>query len=862
MTVIKISVRNLVEFIMRSGDLSVSSTGLKDPDAMQEGTRIHKKLQKRMGAGYQPEVALSLDTPIFFDDINFTITVEGRADGIFSDETGEIIDEIKGVYRDIHSMKEPIPVHRAQALCYAYIYAARRKQQAKPPKTPSKPANKKADELAKITAKQKDGMGIRMTYCHIPTEEIRYFSEYLSYEELEKWYLELLHEYAKWAAWQIKWQEKRNLSIKELDFPFPYREGQSNLVKGVYQSIIRKKRLYIEAPTGVGKTISTVFPAVKSIGEGLTEKIFYLTAKTITRTVAEDTFQILEDKKAQLKTVTLTAKEKICIQGKPACNPGTCERAKGHFDRINDAVFDVLTHETIISRDVICEYAKKHMVCPFEMSLDISTWCDVIIGDYNYAFDPSASLKRFFSTDKENDYVLLIDEAHNLVDRAREMFSAALIKEDFLAMKRITKSKTKKVTNALESCNRALLELKRKCDTLEKYDSIEIETFVLRLMRLCTILEEYFQEEEHSTGNQTVQLTPEEKEKLLNFYFEARNFQNIYELADEHYIIYGDYTSDGNFRLHLQCMDPSANLDICLNKSRCSVFFSATLLPIHYYREQLAGREEDYAIYAPSPFSSSKRLLMIGREVSTKYTMRSPSMYEKIANYILTFSQGKMGNYMVFFPSYRMMEEVKHFLLEKEYVVDGDDILGEENENNPSTDAKVFNNNQRQPSKTKNDSYTILYTQKSSMTETEREDFLSHFQDIPTHTTLGLCVMGGIFGEGIDLKDSRLIGAVVVGTGLPMVCTENELFKEYFDKEKGTGFHYAYQYPGMNKVLQAAGRVIRTTNDVGAILLLDDRFLQASYQNLFPREWFPHDVVTIHSMPDYLMRFWDRWSDC
>lgn len=801
---IRISVRNLVEFIMRSGDLSTSQTGLRDPEAMQEGTRIHKKLQKRMGSNYRPEVTLSEEIPVSYDNIDFTITLEGRADGIFSDETGEIIDEIKGVYKNIHNMKEAVPVHRAQALCYAYIYA---------------------------TQHNLSGMGIRMTYCHIPTEEIHYFTEHLSFKEITEQFNQILQEYAKWAAWQIKWQETRNASLKKLEFPFSYREGQSKLVKGVYQSIIRKKRLYIEAPTGVGKTISTVFPAVKSIGEGLTEKIFYLTAKTITRTVAEDTFLLLEQKKAKLKCVTLTAKEKICILEKTACNPAACERAEGHFDRINDAVFDVLSHETIITRDTILQYAQKHMVCPFEMSLDISTWCDVIIGDYNYAFDPTASLKRFFSLERENNYVFLIDEAHNLVARAREMYSATLIKEEFLLMKKLAKNSSRKVSNALETCNRSLLELKRECDTLQKYKSIEIEGFIIRLMRLCTILEEFFQEEEQNT-NFAVPMLPAEREQLLNFYFEARNFQNIYELTDEHYTIYSDYSDEGNFRLHLQCMDPSVNLDSYLKKGRCSVFFSATLLPIHYYREQLAGREEDYAIYAPSPFSTSKRLLMIGREVSTKYTRRSPAMYQKITQYIVSFAQGKTGNYLVFFPSYRMMEEIRQYLLERDFILEGETLPD----------------------------HITLYTQTTAMTEEAREEFLSHFQNTPVSTNIGLCVLGGIFSEGIDLKDNRLIGAVIVGTGLPMVCTENELFKDYFDETNNSGFYYAYQYPGMNKVLQAAGRVIRTTEDIGAILLLDDRFLQNSYQSLFPREWFPHDVVSLTSMTEYLSRFWDKWN--
>lgn len=793
MNTIKISVRNLVEFVMRSGDLSVSSTKLKDPDAMQEGARIHKKLQRQMDSGYHAEVTLSLSSPVIYDGIEFMITVEGRADGIFKDETGENIDEIKGVYRDISKMEEPVLVHRAQALCYAYIYALKNKLSS---------------------------MGLRMTYCHIPTEKVRYFMEQFSFEELDTQFHAILMEYAKWAAWQIKWQETRNASIKELEFPFPYREGQSTLVKGVYQSILRKKRLYIEAPTGVGKTISTVFPAVKSIGEGLTEKIFYLTAKTITRTVAENTFRLLEEQGAKLKCITLTAKEKICILEKSACNPQTCERAKGHFDRINDAVFELLNQETVITRETIHLYAKKHMVCPFEMALDVSTWCDVITGDYNYAFDPNACLKRFFAVEKENNFIFLVDEAHNLVDRAREMYSAALVKEEFLTMKKITKPKNKKITNAIEACNRALLQKKRECDTLKKYTVLEIEDFLLCVMRLCTILEQSFEENEHSS--QEVFFHPAEQEQLLNFYFELRDFQNIYELLDKHYIIYGDYSENGNFRLHLQCMDPSVNLDSYLKKGRCSVFFSATLLPIHYYREQLAGREDDYAIYAPSPFSVTKRLLMIGRGVSTKYTMRSPAMYEKIAQYIITFVQKKIGNYLAFFPSYQMLYEIQGYLSEK----------------------KQF----------------ALYVQSTSMTEEEREEFLSHFQDSPSSTSIGLCVMGGIFSEGIDLKDSRLIGAVIVGTGLPMVCTENELFKEYFDSEKGSGFSYAYQYPGMNKVLQAAGRVIRTMEDIGAILLLDDRFLQSGYQKLFPREWFPHEVVTLTSLPERLSAFWNIWE--
>ena len=771
-----------------------------DTDAMQEGTRIHKKLQRQMGASYQAEVPLRHTTTLEKDDISFQITVEGRADGIFPEGSRMTIDEIKGVYHDIHALTEPIQVHRAQALCYAYIYA---------------------------TDHSLDRMGVRITYCYIPTEEVRYFQEEIDYETLSDWYYQLVDRYAQWISWQLHWQETRNTSIHSLDFPFAYRDGQAELVKGVYQSIIRNKRLFIEAPTGVGKTIATLYPAVKSIGEGLTEKIFYLTAKTITRTVAEETFTLLEQHGLKLKSVTITAKEKICILDKPHCHPAACSRAQGHFDRVNDAVFDLLNHENLITREVIEEYAARHEVCPFEMCLDTATWTDAVIGDYNYVFDPTSSLKRFFAGDSHNEYTFLIDEAHNLVDRGREMYSAHLVKEDFLSIKKEAKKYSKKLTNALEYCNRALLSLKRECDEVLKCTPAMVDPLLLKLLHLSTVFDVFLQE-----GNAPERMIPQEAmDHLLNFYFTIRDFLNIYELLDEKYMIYADYGEQGEFQLHLQCMDPSTNLDLCLNKGRAAIFFSATLLPVKYYMEQLAGREDDYAVYAPSPFPTENRLLMIGQNVSTKYTRRNPAEYQRIAEYIVHFVEARIGNYLLFFPSYRMMEEIQSYL---------ETALLKRTETNPAL------------------SEYRLFPQGTSMSEQDREDFLSHFQDTSHQTSIGLCVLGGIFGEGIDLTDSQLIGAVIIGTGLPMVCTENELFREFFDRQEKHGFTYAYQYPGMNKVLQAAGRVIRTDTDRGAILLLDERFLQDSYQQLFPREWFPHYVVNLSSMDTELKKFWDN----
>lgn len=805
---ITISVRTLVEFILASGDITPSSGSLGDPEAMQAGSRLHRKIQNRAGSNYQAEVALSHSTPFSVDGLDFQVIVTGRADGVVSENHNIIIDEIKGIYGDIHKMTEPVPVHLAQAKCYAYFYSCK-------------------ENLSHI--------GVRMTYGNLDTEEIRYMNSSYSFDELKLWYTELINEYSKWAYFLLTHRIERKSSIHGIEFPFPYRPGQKDLVKSVYLSILRGKKLFIEAPTGVGKTISTVFPAVKAVGEDLAEKIFYLTAKTITRTVAEETFAILEKEGAGLNSVTLTAKDKICIFEESNCDAALCPRAKGHFDRVNDCVFDLITHERQITRETILAYAEKYQVCPFEMSLDITLWTDVVICDYNYVFDPHVALKRFFSQEKRGEYIFLIDEAHNLVERGREMYSAELYKEDFLKIKGYFKEITdsvathseafstgagtfpsdllktaKTVVRRLNTCNKDLLEYKRSCEDFLLLPHLDM--FSLHLLNLVGNLEEILREN----------FVWEHRQEVLEFYFEVRSFLAIYELIDEKYTIFADFTDSGRFRVRLQCMDPSTNLASCLEKGRSTVYFSATLLPVNYYKEQLAGDQEDYAVYAPSPFPKENRLLMIGRDVSSRYRRRNDYEYQKIADYICNFVRAKAGNYLVFFPSYQMLNQVLSFV------------------------------EQQVP-----ENYQIL-VQGNSMREEEKEAFLASFTRDNTsgNTKLGFCVLGGIFGEGIDLKEDSLIGAVIVGTGLPMVCNEREHFRNYYEEVNGQGFEYAYLYPGMNKVLQAAGRVIRTDTDRGAILLLDDRFLQPAYQNLFPREWFPHDIINLEGMKERLQQFW------
>jgi len=816
---IKISVRNFVEFMLRSGDID-NRKHVGSENAMVEGGRIHRMIQRSMGSEYEAEVFLKYEeeTP------KYKLIIDGRADGIITvqkPETTEIafqgelpmvmpeyrlqeqvtVDEIKGTYRELDRIKKPEPVHLAQARVYAYIYGKR---------------------------KGLDTICVRMTYCNMDTEELKYFIEEYTLEELEKWFLELVEGYKKWAQFQIDWREKRQLSIKKVSFPYIYRKGQKELAVSVYRTIYHKRKLFLEAPTGVGKTLSTVFPSVKALGEELGERIFYLTAKTITRTVAGQAFDLLRQKGLLFKTVILTAKEKICFMEESNCNPEYCPYAKGHFDRINDAIFELITSEDDFSREVIERYAKKHQVCPFELSLDVSLFADGIIGDYNYLFDPHVYLKRFFGEGNSSRGIFLVDEVHNLVERGRDMYSAVLVKEDFLELKKIVRPYSVKMEKQLEKCNRELLLLKRETEKVRKWESIE--NFVLALNRLSGTMSEYLENHNDSPV----------REEVLEFYFEISHFLLMYDGISDDYVIYTQMGDDQEFLLKLFCVNPAKKLQGCMAKGVSSILFSATLIPVQYYKKLLGGTKEDYEVYADSAFDTRKRALLIGNDVTSKFTRRNEDEYRKIAAYIHNIVRERQGNYMIFCPSYSMLEQVYEMY------------------------QRYFNIEEA----------AECLLQKDNMSEEEREVFLKHFTgngelnlqeqiklpiEIEEKSLLGFCVLGGIFSEGIDLKQDSLIGVIIVGTGLPLVCPEREILKNYFDALDGKGFDYAYRYPGMNKVLQAAGRVIRTSEDIGIVALLDERFLQNSYTGLFPREWNEYRIVQENTIGHEVEKFWNEW---
>ena len=761
-SITKISVHKIVDLILRCGDID---SRFSDSSSMYKGAAAHRKIQKKAEDGYKKEVTLKLQTEI--DGI--PTIIQGRADGIITTADNEIIiDEIKTTTLPLSYLFKQHQQHLGQGKCYAYMYLIGLEH---PPTS----------------------VTVQLTYYQLDSEELERHRFHFTYTELETFFADLLHKYGLWLRFERNWKTERDTSILAATFPFEtFRTGQREFAAAAYRAISAKKKLYAAAPTGIGKTLSSLFPAIKAMGEGKTEKIFYLTAKTITRTVAEDAIKLMTNKELKFKSLTLRAKDKICPNDECICTPEFCSNAKGHYDRLNDALWDLLNNEDLITPALIEQYAKKHRVCPHEFALDATLWCDLVIGDYNHVFDPSVYLRRFFNNNDESEYVFLIDEAHNLADRVRDMYTASLQRSSFKNIQKRLKDKdtlSKEIRKSLKMINDYLKDIRNEN---EKSYAIEEQDFVFKafITMFSVATGEWLAAKKHDNH--------ELYSELISLYFEVNMYILVSELYDEHYTTLIE-NRGSDVLVTLFCLDPAKVIAEGLSRGISSIIFSATLSPLNYYREILGGNEEDIVISLPSPFDPKRQLIAVHRGISTKYVDRENS-YQPIAESIYSTICKRKGNYLVFFPSYDYMNKV----------------------------YTLFNENFPQIK-------TLL--QQSSMTEDERAGFLEKFDENNTETLIGFTVLGGIFSEGIDLKGDRLIGSIIISVGIPMINMRQDQIRDYFNRKNNQGYDYAYVYPGMNKVLQAAGRVIRTETDSGIVLLIDSRFATEKYLQMFPAHW-------------------------
>ena len=760
---LRLSVHQLVDFLLRSGDID---NRVFNRSSMNEGSRLHSVYQSKQSANYMAEYPLAVSLTV--EEID--ILLEGRADGIIKRNENEyVIDEIKTTVEDLKTFHDDnLEWHLGQAKCYAYMFA-------------------KLNDLEYI--------GIKLTYIRQGKEKEQFIDSYMfNYLELEQFVVDLIGRYLEFYNIIFEKINKRNESIETLAFPFKkYRPGQRELAKYCYAVAKKGKRLFVEAPTGIGKTMSTLFPFIKALKDDEKAKIFYLTAKTSGKEAAHQAIKVLKDNGLSLSDIIITAKDKICFCKGQACNPEECPYAKGYYDKIQTVLRYSLLNFDDFDLALISQIAYENQICPFEYELDLSLFMDVIVCDYNYLFDPISYMKRYFDEDSSH-YLALVDEAHNLIDRSRDMYSASLSYSSFKeARKSVRHSKLHKLKLALSKMNKMFKEYEEVEDgnhILEDFNDYTYKT----ISSFITTMQDINKNE-----------NKEMSKELLSFYLDVNRFSRILEFVNDSYLVFFE-KKDQEIVLRINCLDASKFLNNCLSQIKGSVLFSATLSPLEYYINTLGGKESDARLVLPSPFPKENLKIIIAPNVSIRYKNRDAS-YQKVADYIKSFINNKVGNYFVFLPSYEYLHNLMpHIALD---------------------DALIFEQNKE-------------------MSDEEKEAFLTNFKPAPEVTSVAFVVVGGAFGEGIDLVSDRLIGAVIVGIGMPKINFISDQIATYYDSVGLSGHDYAYLNPGMNKVMQALGRVIRSENDKGAVLLIDERYLNNEYRDSFKAEWREYEVAFSH----------------
>ena len=783
MITLSLSVHQIVDFLFRSGDID---DRIYNTSSMLEGTRLHKFYQDRQGNNYLKEYYLKY---IFYVD-DYELIVDGRSDGII---LGPIvtIEEIKTTIDDLdHFFKENEMWHLAQAEFYAYIYAKTNNLNKINVSLMYFSQNKK-DRLKKIYNYDFDILEQKI-YC--------YLNDYLSYQK----------------TFLIK-ERIRDESLKNLSFPFPFiRNGQNELIESTIECVLNHTSNFVEASTGIGKTISTLYGSLCLMKDKRIDKIFYSTPKNSGFLSAINALNIFKNKDVRLTSVEIIAKDKACLNKKRIgkCNPDECKFTIGYYDKLKEVIKEIVLNNDIIDANLIKKYALKYTMCPFELSLDLSLLADVIISDYNYLFDPISQLKRYFeSPDKQYKMIALIDEAHNMVNRSVDMFSSILSSSSFFKaltdLKKIRNKQIMKIYNSLEEYFNYYLEFDFSEQKEFILDSLNID-FVLRLKKYNEEIKKY-----------RLKHKKFKSENVDNFNRDLYRFLLIYDYYikyKDQYKLFISIEKEDEITLNMMCLDASKFIVSSLNHFEGSIFFSATLSPIDYYINLIVNNNNNVkTLSLPSPFKKENFKVLVDNSTSFIYKDRLLTI-DKIRDYILTFSKKRKGNYMVFCPSYKYLETLKLVL--------------------------------------KDDDLNIIYQEKN-MTNVSKDLFLSEFKEKVNKTTVGVVVLGGIFSEGIDLVGDRLNGVIILGIGLPSISFENDLKKEYYNSLSYNGFEYAYINVGINKITQALGRLIRSENDKGIALLIDYRYKNKTYIPLFNDKWSNHKVIkNKYELEDELDKFY------
>lgn len=790
---IELSVRFLCALAVKSGDIDARRP--RSTEALLLGGEIHRRLQAEAGGYYSPEVTLTNTTlrgGMYY-------TVSGRADGVIREPSGTCIDEIKCV-RGADFYRPPAEAHLAQLKCYAHFLARR-------------------DGLSRVDA--------RLTYFNVDSEKIKYFRYEFSDSELEEYYTGLLDKISFFAS--LAAQRELDVLPEARRAVFPYRElreGQEIMIRECFGAIKRGQRLFVEAPTGTGKTISSLFPAVRALGEGYADKIFYLTAKASTRREAYAGASKLHSSGVGLRAVVLNSKEIMCrcpargqSSTKNFCNPEDCPLARGYYDRVNGALRELLSSSSGYPSRLILSVAEKHGVCPYELSLDLSEYCDIIICDYNYAFDPSVYLRRYFAEDgKREKYVFLVDEAHNLADRARDMYSASLCLSDFSISDDVEPS------IFCVGVREAFSKLRELCsDSVVRDTDGHERGFFMSRSPLGNFTAELEIFRKKCDGWLRKNTDSEYYDSVYDVCARVRKYLCVCEYFGKGFLTYVEL-GGGDITVKVFCLDPSSVMNTLLSRASASVLFSATLAPTEYFCDVLGCRDRSVSVSLPSPFAPENLCVAIADFLSVRYSDREANISRFVSVIAATVS-AKAGNYIVYFPSYDCLEKVYRAFARKY-------------------------------------PHVATVVQKKGMGHAEREEFLSAFKADEGKLRVGFCVLGGAFSEGVDLPGSRLIGAVIFGVGLPGLSNERNIIRDYFEEDDGRGYDYAYTYPGMNNVLQAAGRVIRTDTDRGIVVLVDDRYATPTYRHLIPSHWKNVQYAgNAASLAEISRRFWKNGGE-